>query len=71
MELTRRVSDGLERLKDIFRAAPETRMTLDDASLSSGLESQVCYHVLTALEDVRFLRRGGDGLYEFVDVNEE
>jgi len=65
MEPTRRVADGLERLKDIFRTAPDTRMTLDDATESSGLDPLVCLHVLSALEDVRFLRRTGDGVYEF------
>jgi hypothetical protein len=71
MEPTRRVADGLERLKDIFRAAPDTRMTLHEASQSSGLDVCVCGHVLAALEDVRFLRRAGDGLYEFGGACEE
>jgi len=71
MEPTRRVADGLERLKDIFRMEPGTRMTLAQASQSSGLDARVCVHVLAALEDVRFLRRSGDGLYEFGGTCEE
>ena len=58
-----RIADGVERLRGVFLEIPGTRLTLADASRLSGLDRSVCQHVLMALEDARFLKRGRDGLY--------
>jgi hypothetical protein len=63
MESTPQVSQGVQRLKDVFLGAPDTRLTLADASVVSGLDHAVCEVVLGALEDARFLTRTTDGRY--------
>jgi hypothetical protein len=63
MHSTVRVTEGVERLKGVFLEMPGTQLSIDDASLLSGLEPDVCGLVLEALEDARFLRRTGKGLF--------
>ena len=63
MEPTPRVAAALQCLKGAFLENPGTRLTLADAAQLSGLDSGLCNLVLVALEDVRFLERGGDGIY--------
>ena len=58
-----RVTQGVERLKGVFLEMPGTQLSVEDASLLSGLEPSVCGLVLEALEDARFLRRTGNGLF--------
>ena len=61
---TARVSEALERLKGAFHEAPDARVSIAEASSWSGLDWARCRQLLEALEHVRFLRRGHDGLYE-------
>jgi hypothetical protein len=64
MEATPRVTEAVQRLKDVFQDLPGTRLTLADATRISGLDRPMCHLVLMALEDARFVRRGRDGIYE-------
>jgi DNA-binding IclR family transcriptional regulator len=64
MEAMPRVSEAVQRLKDVFQEMPRTRLTLADATRLSGLDRPMCHLVLMALEDARFVRRGRDGVYE-------
>lgn len=63
MHSTVRVTQGVERLKGVFLETPGTELSLEDASLLSGLEPNVCGLVLEALADARFLRRTSQGLF--------
>jgi DNA-binding IclR family transcriptional regulator len=64
MEPIPRVSEAVQRLKDVFQEMPSMRLTLADATRLSGLDRPMCHLVLMALEDARFVRRGRDGVYE-------
>jgi len=59
-----RVTDAVQRLRGVFQEIPGTQLTLADASRLSGLERTLCYHVLVALEEVGYLRRGSNGIYQ-------
>jgi hypothetical protein len=63
MEATARVVTALNRLKESFLAVPGTEMSLADAARLSGLDSQLCGLLLSALVDRRFLTVGADGAY--------
>jgi hypothetical protein len=63
MQAVPRVTDAVQRLKDVFSEIPGTRLTVSDAARLSGLDREACEHVLLALEDARFLKRGQDGRY--------
>ena len=62
-EATPRVIDAVQRLKGVFLEAPTTQMSLVDASRLAGLERNTTRLILEALEDARFLRRAGNGLF--------
>jgi hypothetical protein len=64
VEAPRHVTEGLAHLKGVFLEAPETRMSVAEASRSSGLDTLLCMQFLGGLEDRRFHNRAGDGLYE-------
>lgn len=63
MEATARVVTALNRLKEPFLAVPGTELSLSDAARLSGLDSNLCGVLLTALVDRRFLTVGSDGAY--------
>jgi hypothetical protein len=58
-----RVERALQRLRGVFLQAPDARLSLADAVRVAGLEAHLCRVLLNALEDLRFLKRGQDGLY--------
>lgn len=64
MEPTIRVVTALERLKGPFLEAPETRLSLTDATTIAGIDPDVCGLLLSALVDVRFLTQTPDGAYQ-------
>lgn len=63
MEATARVVTALNRLKEPFLEVPGTEMSLSDAASLSGLDSNLCGLLLTALVDRRFLAVGENGAY--------
>ena len=63
MHPTPRVTEGLDRLKNVFLEIPGTQLSLADASRLSGLERDTCRVILEALEEARFLARGRNGLF--------
>jgi hypothetical protein len=63
MHPTPRVTEALDRLKNVFLEIPGTQLSLADASRLSGLERDTCRIILEALEDTRFLARGRNGLF--------
>ena len=65
---TSRVSDAVDRLKGVFLDEPGAQLTLADAAELSGLDAQMCEHVLHALEDARFLRQKAGGLFIRLDT---
>ena len=64
METGPRVTDAVQRLKEVFTEIPGTRLTVADAVRLSGLDREVCECVLVALEDARFLKQGQSGHYQ-------
>jgi DNA-binding IclR family transcriptional regulator len=52
---------------------PGTQLSVEEVARVSGLHSATLEAILHALEDVRFLRRDGDGLYRraFEDASDE
>ena len=63
MHPTPRVTEALDRLKNVFLEIPGTQLSLADAARLSGLERDTCRIILEALEDTRFLARGRNGLF--------
>jgi len=64
MERVLLIPEAVQRLKGMFLEIPGTQLTLTQAAQLAGLERSFCQAVLSALEDVRFLKRGHDGLYQ-------
>lgn len=64
MEAANSVIVALARLKGLFLEMPHARVSLAEASHAAGLDCDRCLGLLTALEDVRFLRRDTDGNYQ-------
>ena len=64
MEASTRVVVALGRLKDVFLEFPDTLLSLNEASSLLALEPHQCQALLSALEDVRFLRRNAEGSYQ-------
>jgi hypothetical protein len=59
----RRIIPALHRLKQVFAEMPNTALSVNEASALAGVEPQICFGILCALEDVRFLSRVCDGRY--------
>ena len=58
MQASPRIVDAVQRLKFAFEP-PDARLSLDDATRISGVDSAVCQVILEALEDGRYLARQG------------
>jgi hypothetical protein len=52
-----------QRLKAMYQEMPGMRMSPADAARLAGLEATVAGHILEALADVHFLKRGQDGTF--------
>jgi hypothetical protein len=63
MEPTLRIPEAVQRLKGMFLEIPGTQLSLAQAAQLTGMERSFCQAVLSALEDVQFLKRTHDGLY--------
>lgn len=59
----RRIIPALHRLKHVFAEMPNSVLSVNEASALAGVEPQICFGILRALEDVRFLSRISDGRY--------
>ena len=57
MTANHRIDGALLTLKGMFQEVPGMRLTAPEAARLAGLEPDTCLALLTALEDVRFLRR--------------
>ena len=60
----RRIIPALYRLKHVFAEMPHSALSVSEASALAGVEPQICFGILRALEDVRFLSHVGDGRYQ-------
>ena len=58
------IPQAVQRLHGLFIEAPGTQLTLLEASRLTGLERDICEHVLSALEAAHFLKLGRDGRYQ-------
>jgi predicted transcriptional regulator of viral defense system len=47
----------------VFAEMPNSALSVNEASALAGVEPQICFGILCALEDVRFLSRVSDGRY--------
>jgi hypothetical protein len=52
-----------QRLKAMYQEMPGMRMSPADAARLAGLDPAVAGHILEALADVHFLKRGQDGTF--------
>jgi hypothetical protein len=57
------VPEASYRLRGMFLDVQGTHLSVADASRLSGIDCSICQHVLEALVDVRFLKRGLDGRF--------
>ena len=57
------VDRALHRLRLVFLQIPGVRLSLAEASRVTELETHLCQVLLSALEDLGFVRRQADGLY--------
>jgi len=60
----RRILPALNRLKHVFAEMPHSALSVHEASTLAGVEPQICFGILRALEDVRFLSRIADGRFQ-------
>ena len=60
----RRIIPALYRLKHVFAEMPNSALSVSEASSLAGVEPQICFGILRALEDVRFLCRVSDDCYQ-------
>ena len=64
LQLGARVERALQRLRSVFLHIPDLRLSLGEAARLADLEAYLCHVLLKALEDLRFVKRGPDGLYQ-------
>ena len=57
------IDDHLHRVREVYRATPDLRVTPWQAQRIFALEPQVCVAVLEALLNEGFLRRTHDGSF--------
>jgi DNA-binding IclR family transcriptional regulator len=58
-----RIDRALHRLRAVFIEIPGARMSLAEAARLTELETHICQVLLSALEDLSFLKRQEDGAY--------
>ena len=58
-----RIDRALNRLRTVFIEIPGVRMSLSEAARLTELETHICQILLSALEDLGFLKRQEDGVY--------
>jgi hypothetical protein len=58
-----RIDLALNRLRQVFLQLPQANLSVNDAVRLTGLDAFLSQILLNALEDVRFVRRNGEGLY--------
>jgi len=59
-----RIDRALHRLRIVFLQIPGVRLSLVEAARLTELETHICQILLSALEDLGFLRRAEDGFYQ-------
>jgi hypothetical protein len=59
-----RIDRALHRLRMVFLQIPGVRLSLVEAARLTELETHLCQILLSALEDLGFLRRAEDGRYQ-------
>ena len=59
-----RIDRALHRLRMVFLQIPGVRLSLVEAARLTELETHICQILLSALEDLGFLRRAEDGFYQ-------
>ena len=58
-----RIDRALNRLRTVFIQIPGVRLSLAEAARLTELETHLCQVLLSALEDMNFLRQE-DGVYQ-------
>ncbi len=58
-----RIDRALNRLRTVFIQIPGARLSLAEAARLTELETHLCQILLSALEDMNFLRQE-DGVYQ-------
>ena len=59
-----RIERAINRLRQAFLQSPATQLSVSDAARLTELDQFLCQILLNALEDLRLVRRVGDGLYQ-------
>jgi hypothetical protein len=60
----RGIERAIHRLRMVFLEIPGIQLSLAEAARVTELETHICQILLSALEDLRFLRRAADGGYQ-------
>ena len=63
MTPTVRGQQALESVKSVFQEAPGTERSLDEVSLLTAVDRDLCRMILARLVDVRFLRWAPNGAF--------
>ena len=59
----RRVTQLVERVRDMFVEVPGTRLSVLQAARLSGVEPSMCRRILETLTDSQVLKAGRDGTF--------
>ena len=59
-----RIDRGLQRVRAVFLEIPGVQLSVGEIARLTELETHLCRILLSALEDLGFLRRTADNAYE-------
>jgi hypothetical protein len=63
MEAAPRISEAIARVKSLFLERTGSKLTAAETAKLSGVDLEVCRHILEALADGRFLNRSRDDTF--------
>ena len=66
LPLGSRIEQAINRLRQVFQHVTGLEMSVTDAARLTGLDLFLSQILLNALEDLLFIQRCGDGLYQRV-----
>jgi hypothetical protein len=69
MEAASRITEAIVRVKSLFLELPGSKLTTAQTAKLSGLDPQICSHILEALADGRFLTRSRDETFAYRNID--
>jgi hypothetical protein len=69
MQAAPRISEAIVRVKSLFLELPGSKLTAVETAKLSGVDLEVCRHILEALADGRFLRRSRDETFAYRNID--